>query len=453
MTSIPVTQLLAQKRMPGAEVDSSARDPLPICHPNTRESLRRRIADWFSDPQRHWRILWILGPAGVGKSAVAQTIAEEFKAAGHLGAAFFFSRLNHRNDPDRVIPTLAYQLAIQYPDYKHALTQSLADDSTILEKNRRSQFKKLIVEPFQALAAKNASCVQQPLLIVLDGLDECKGEEAQCELIELISDNARLMDGPLWMICSRPEWHLKSILAQPDFHIHCRREELLIDDTEAQRDVSLVLRQAFQEIQKRYHDRLDRNWPSETQLRRIATASSGLFAFAWTLARFVGDRRRSDPAGQLDICMRFLGGLDVPGAVNPLHALDLLYRHIIQDIPRETFLTTMRILGLSIVYPQFSLSAQVQANFLCLDRTAFYRSLQNLHSVLHIPQMSDAHQSPIHFYHASFGDFLRDPRRSGIFSLNEPAVHYDVAVHSLQWHKRAILSSQMEPREVCSGLH
>lgn len=80
---------------------------------------------------------------GVGKSAIAQTIAEQCKANGCLGASFFFSRLNHRNDPLRVVPTLAYQFAIQLPDYKRLVTQRLADDPSILEKTLRIQFRSL----------------------------------------------------------------------------------------------------------------------------------------------------------------------------------------------------------------------------------------------------------------------------------------------------------------------
>ncbi|KAF9450302.1 hypothetical protein P691DRAFT_665649 [Macrolepiota fuliginosa MF-IS2] len=431
--------------MPGAEVDSSARDPPPRCHPDTRKSLRSRIIHWFTNPRRDWRILWVLGPVGVGKSAVAQTIAEEFKASGRLGAAVFFSR-HCRDDPDRVVATLAYQLAIQHPDYKNILTQRLADDSTILEKSRRSQFKQLVVEPFKMLAVRNTTCVQEPLLIVLDGLDECNGEEAQCELIELISEHAHLMSGLLWMICSRPEWHLQSILSQTDFHVRCKREELPVDDTEAQRDVSLVLQQSFYEIREKYRDRVDESWPPEAQLRRIAATASGLFAFSSTLTRFVGDKYKGDPHGQLEVCMKFLDG--VPGVVNPLHALDLLYRQMMCDIAGETLPTTMRILGLSILYPHVGLPARIQANFLCLDRTAFYRSLQQLHSVLYVPKPSDAHNTNMYFYHASFADFLRDPHRSGTFCLDQAAIHYDVAVHALRWNKRGIQFLKVERSEL-----
>lgn len=188
-------------------------------------------------------MLWILGLAGVGKSVVTQTIAEEFKELGCLGASLFFSILNHRDDPDSVIPTLAYQLAVRHPKYKHIITQCLTDDLTILGKNCHTQFKELIINPFQIIMTQHMSTVQQPLLIIVDGLDECKSKVAQCKFIELISDHVwTVKKFPItWMICSRPEWHLKYLLSQPDFQVTCKCEEISVDDDEAQQDVEHFL--------------------------------------------------------------------------------------------------------------------------------------------------------------------------------------------------------------------
>ncbi len=384
-------------------------------------------------------MFWIMGPVGVGKSAVAQTIAEECDASGHLGATLFFSRLNHRDDPDGVIPTLVHQLAVGHPEYRHVVTQRLAEDSTILEKNRRTQFKELIIEPFHTLMTRRSPVVQRPLLIILDGLDECNGEEAQCEFLELISDHVRQVEKfpLLWIICSRPEWHLKGLLSHPDFQITCEREDLVIDDAEAQQDVIRVLQAGFRDIYQKYRDRLEPDWPSETQLRRISTVASGLFAFASTIIKFVGDKYRADPRRQLDLCILFLAGYMTTGSANPLRALDLLYRQILLDIPANILPITMRILSLSMLYSDIQLAAHSQANFLLLDQATFYRSLQQLHSVLDVPPVEEAHLRSLQFYHDSFGDYLVNPHRSGILAVNLSSAHYDVAIHSLKWQSRS----------------
>lgn len=90
---------------------------------------------------------------------------------------------------------------------------------------------------------RDRSIVERPFLVVLDGLDECKGKEAQCEFMDLVSEYVRLTkEYPiLWMIYSRPEWNLKSMLSDADYDIECLREEIAIDSFNAKVDVRRVL--------------------------------------------------------------------------------------------------------------------------------------------------------------------------------------------------------------------
>lgn len=435
-------QLLDNRRIPGSEFNSAARHPPPQCHPGTRQTLQGKISSWLVDPQRDCRMLWVLGPAGVGKSAVAQTVADHY-SGGLLGAAFFFSGLSQRDDPYRVIPTIAHQLARQYPDYKQIITRRFADDSSILEKTLRTQFNELIIEPFRFLAAVRPPHLQQPCLIILDGLDECRGEEEQCEFIQLISDHVRQVKNfpLLWMVCSRPEWHLKSLLADSDFQITCIREELEIDDTEARDDVFHVLSDGFDSIRRKYRDRLSITWPPLTSLNQLADAASGHFGFASTVLGFVGDRDCGDPGGQLNICIQILKDGRVLESKNPFRALDLLYTHILSRVPVDILPITMTILGFSIFVHSHQLSAQVQANFLHLDQSAFYHSLQKLHSILRVPEPRQADMKSIEFYHASFGDFLKDPNRSNIFALDQANIYSNLQDHALCWYQCTLLDS------------
>jgi hypothetical protein len=76
-----------------AAVDAEARRYDPTCCPGTREQHISDISDWVTgvNGDQSQRLLWMWGPAGVGKSALAQTCAEKAKEMGYLGAAFFFS--------------------------------------------------------------------------------------------------------------------------------------------------------------------------------------------------------------------------------------------------------------------------------------------------------------------------------------------------------------------------
>jgi len=128
------------------------------------------------------------GPAGVGKSAIAQTCAEKLKKTGHLGAAFFFTIKKHDN-PLLLFTTIAYQLATSLPDYHAAVDDKIFKDHTIVHKRISSQFKELIIEPLQELEKQGERV--QPKAVFIDGLDECMGKEAQAEIIEVIASSVR----------------------------------------------------------------------------------------------------------------------------------------------------------------------------------------------------------------------------------------------------------------------
>ncbi|KAF9450117.1 hypothetical protein P691DRAFT_774190 [Macrolepiota fuliginosa MF-IS2] len=436
----PVLEVLEKKCVSGAEIDSSVRYPLPKCHPDTRQALRTRIITWLSDPHRHWHMFWITGPAGVGKSAVAQTIAEYCRDIGQLGAAFFFSREHNRNDSHRVIPTLVRQLTMHDPDYKMIITERLADDSTTLDKNIQTQFRQLITEPFAILRARRPSV---PVLILLDGLDECNDEDAQCEFVELISQYIRLNPTPpvLWMICSRPESHLKNLLRRADYVIPCKRETLPIDDTIAQQDVYRYLWHGFHEIRVQYIHLLDIGrteiWPPEAQLRQIAGVVSGLFILADLILKFVGDKDRRNPQAQLNVYLNFTNTWGLSGGINPFRALDLLYIQIMTGVHRDILPTTLQILSLVIFYLSENnlggLTCSEAANFLGLDLGTFYCALDRLHSVLDIPPVEEAAFQPLRLFHSSFGEFLCDPDRSGPFALREEGTRHSFAIRFIRW--------------------
>jgi len=62
------------------------------CFPGTREQYIADITNWVTESiHPPLSMYWMSGPAGVGKSAIAQTCAEKLKDTEHLGAAFFFT--------------------------------------------------------------------------------------------------------------------------------------------------------------------------------------------------------------------------------------------------------------------------------------------------------------------------------------------------------------------------
>jgi len=121
-------QVLLNATSPGAAFDSQDRYPPAKCHPGTRKDLREEITSWIDKISREDedRILWLHGPAGAGKSAVAQTIAEDCAQRNILAASFFFSRGRPGRDTiERLFATIAYQLAISIPSSQPHILRSL----------------------------------------------------------------------------------------------------------------------------------------------------------------------------------------------------------------------------------------------------------------------------------------------------------------------------------------
>ncbi|XP_006461588.1 hypothetical protein AGABI2DRAFT_222406, partial [Agaricus bisporus var. bisporus H97] len=194
-----------------------------------------------------------------------------------------------------VVPTLVYQLAIKIPQYRSLIASELADNPLLLRNSPHLQFKKLIIEPFTILHRQHP---RKPIVIVLDGLDECDREEAQLTILALINDALHASpDLPiLWLICSRPEQHFKHAFFT---FKHCGRLELVIDE-ESHKDVELYVRTRITRIQGIFKEFTPSDWPSENKLKELLDKISGLFVLAATCLDFVGDTNTCDPVGQLD---------------------------------------------------------------------------------------------------------------------------------------------------------
>ncbi|KAJ3560329.1 hypothetical protein NP233_g10908 [Leucocoprinus birnbaumii] len=430
---------LAPYTNPDAAVDSSARWPPPQCHPDTRVTIRAELMSWLHNATREWNFIWLWGSAGCGKSAVAQTFAEKCLALGCLGAAFFFSRPNKRNDPKTVVPSLAYQLATHCPPYKAIITSRLSDDPQLLTKVIPVQFKKLIIEPFSELQQHGLLSAEQPFIIILDGLDECEGESIQCEIVKQIEEAVRLKkDLPLiWMVCSRPEAHLKHTFARIPI---CNPEELPIDD-ECQTDVERYLISGLSELQVKYD--IDPLWPPVEKVNAVTESGDGHFIFSAVALGFIGDEEYGNPVERLDTLIAFLDDVERDGALNPLAKLDALYMHILTEIPAKIFPTTWRILAHLIFahelgdgYSEFLYkSAQALSNFVDIYQSTFYSALRKLHSIIAVPPPERVATTPLRFYHASFQDYLVDANRSGRFVVEKKQALIDITKTLFHWHE------------------
>jgi hypothetical protein len=426
---------LSEHIIRGAAHDSSARNPPPRCHPGTRIKINEYIITWFYNEEKKELLIWIYGPAGVGKSAVMQTLAEKLAESKHLGASAFVSRPNGRNDSQRLFITIAYQLAVHIDDYCTFITEKLGRDPELVNKGMKEQFKSFIVEPF---VEKKIGAGSEPWGILLDGLDELDEHRSQREIIRLIADF--VLEHPdvplLWVIASRPEPHICDTFDEETVAAAYQKQYIPANSKESCRDVERFLRASMERIQKDFPRTVPKQWPSEEQFSSLGAAASGLFVFANTAIRFIEDPRYANPVMRLGRVLSALDGLTPTSHDQPFASLDALYTSILNAIPSDVWSTTKRVLG-ALLYAQGAGERHTLRKLgaisvvLGLDLSTIYASVNGCYSLLNMSDPEDADWKPVTFYHASFGDYLLDSTRSGQLYISIQDVEDDLLKSSL----------------------
>ncbi|KIL61225.1 hypothetical protein M378DRAFT_82780, partial [Amanita muscaria Koide BX008] len=318
LSRFPDIPILSKSVLFKAIHDSSAQDPTRRVHPGTRQYVLKRIRDWIDNPRATEPIFWLHGPAGIGKSAIAQTIAHSC-AREKLAATFFFYRSDpSRNDGNRLFTTLAWQFAYSIPAIKNALIHSLIERPDICTKAIETQFEELIVKPF--LALKMSGVQLSPSLVIIDGVDECSDDSLQRRILKIIGDAVKDDRVPLrFLICSRPEAHIQDTI---DIFRSLTLPLDLAKLDDANQDIEKYLRAEFSRIATEQD--LDPAWPGEQIIQEFVYKACGQFIYASTVIKYTGDEYSSAQT-QLDM----IRGLKPPSSISPFAELDELYKEIL----------------------------------------------------------------------------------------------------------------------------
>src|SRR5882757_6881382 len=411
----------------GAFHDSDELYDEPKCHPNTRVAVLNDIMKWVESEAPDDFIMWLYGPAGAGKSAIAKRIAELAAKRGLLIATFFFSRTSPtRNIKDRLIATLAYQMAVSIPDTRTLIEDAIERDPAIFHKNLQIQIETLLIKPFQSTSTQT---IPSPKLIIIDGLDECSNSQAQVSILDAISRS--FSEHKLPMIClvvSRRETDIVDSFNRNDLlkSIHCR---LALDDSYLPNDdICRFFSDKFEDIRCTHRLRLTipNPWLTEESLETLVKKSSGQFIFAATAVRFV-ESNRHRPAARLDVIL----GISPRGTMNPFTELDGLYTQILCSV--DDIQLTLRVLSLYTAAPDlgyylgqpYSMSAEL---FLSLEEGDIDIALTNLSSIVSYDESS----GEVEILHASFVDFLSDKHRSNEFYIDMASTRTEFACRTLQ---------------------
>ncbi|KAG2101831.1 uncharacterized protein F5147DRAFT_655156 [Suillus discolor] len=329
---------LSQVAVLGAEYDSPERQPHPKCLEGTRVDLLKLIHRLL-DKREKSQIIWLHGTAGVGKSAVAFTVAERMKSLKitqntkietRLAGTFFFSRNSkERSTTGHFFATLAYQLVSNFPSVKNDVNKAIHENPAVLDSSKSlcDQMKVLFRQPLRHLQFRLRAC--PPLVFVIDALDECKPKTV-ADLISLLGEALHDPDLPVIhiLLTSRLEEHIRKAIQKVhalvyEIPVNTSGEgiscTILLDGEDVDNDIYIFLQHSFTELQSCHPD-----FPqlAADKLTWLANRAGRHFIVASTMMKFVDDGY-NDPLDRLELMLELTNEL-LPGT-----EVYELYNHIL----------------------------------------------------------------------------------------------------------------------------
>ena len=399
----------------GAIHDSAERYPSPKCHPETRKAVQKIILDWINSESPASSFFWLYGPAGAGKTAILQVIAEFLCSPSgsgqNFGGSFFFSRGKKGRDQGHFLfSTIAYQLTLNVPGLREHVKHFMEANPALHTKSMEVQLQTLVVDAFQHLSPPP----QRSYLVIIDGLDECHDKAIQQSILQLLRETIIVHTLPLrFIIGSRPESHIRDSFDQESLYTITHR--VVLDETfNPGRDIQVYLQDGFAKMctNNPILSRVEQPWPREGIIDLLVQRSSGQFIYPATVLKFVGADFCS-PTKQLALVLK-------PDST-AFSDLDQLYTQILSVYPSSV--NIVRILGTIIAFGEKNLPGEVIEDILEMEEGELKLVLHGLSSLMKDEDGGRLNKRVIpyvipHFAHASFSDYLFDSSRSGPFHVN-----------------------------------
>lgn len=373
----------------------------PECLPGTRVDVLEEIIGWLVEfeevEDQQANVLWMHGLAGSGKSTIATTIAEHFRALQRRGAFLFFER--SKSDPAAVIRTLAYHLANFDPQLRSSICAAIDKDRSIAMAPLRTQFTKLLFEP---LTTASRLLTQGPIVIVLDALDECGTMDTRGTLLSLIAQEfPKLPSVFRFLITSRADPDIDMLFTENN---RIKALELAVATESSIQDIRAYIRSQMALIrEKQRMRRLPADWPGEDNIDILAYNSGGLFIWASTMTKFL--YHSYNPSKELSQLLS-------SGASGRKIDLDALYVTALQasgEWQDEQFCQDFRSVAGIVLFSKAPLNDTAIDELLGLSEdNSCQLVLARLRCLLDYNP-----GQPVRPLHASFRDYLTDTNRSG----------------------------------------
>ncbi|KAJ5246333.1 hypothetical protein N7468_001316 [Penicillium chermesinum] len=410
----------------GARFDSFDDQHKPCCLEGTQVDTLQQIQAWLESTDSE-AMYWLAGMAGTGKSTISRTVASAcchrtplgnqtaFPENVFLGGVFFFDKNEgDRSTARKLFTTLCKCLTEHLPGIKSDVSDYISSHPNIGNESISSQWKNLILDPLQKFDKKNL--VSFTLVLVIDALDECESEDDIGIMLQLFSQVHILSTISLrFFVTSRPEATIQSsfdsVVDVAVLRKELQKVALSIGTGNSVDDITRFLLHGIEQIAQRHS--LTMGWPGKENVQKLSFKSDGLFIYAATACRFLGESRIT--RNQRDARLKSI----LEGKVNeksPQGNLDKMYMQILEtsvtgdaiDEEREQLCELFRNIVGALINLVEPLSMDHLANLLSLEFSDVSEILERLYSVL---SFGENRTSPVTLVHLSFRDFLLDEHR------------------------------------------
>jgi hypothetical protein len=197
------------------------------CLPNTCTAVINDIKQWIHliGGEASKQVYWLDGPAGAGKSAIAHTVARYCRDNKLLGCMFCFST-SVQGQNHRLFATISQSLAKFDPEWGKSLAKVLQNSHDLCTTSSlQLQFEELLLKPAKDMEER----VVGPIVVVIDGLDECGSDSARRELLSFTTCLMELPSFFRFLITARQDQDMVDKLTElKQLHSvsHCNLGEL-----------------------------------------------------------------------------------------------------------------------------------------------------------------------------------------------------------------------------------
>ena len=208
-------------------------DPQSICLPGSQNAILNEIDRWAISRDPEAPIFLLVGPAGCGKTRIANSTAVAFDG-GRLGASVFLDRdiVEHRN-PTKIFSSIARELAAFDDQLKSRISSAVSHRPGLGTAVLERQLQGLIIEPLNGLT------IIGPILIIIDGLDVWQDRS---RVLSALRNASNLPPNLRILITSRPEDDIVNSLKDIP---HCHQRRMVADEEGLVKDVATYARQCL----------------------------------------------------------------------------------------------------------------------------------------------------------------------------------------------------------------